>query len=498
MFRIELEHLAGVALLLVATGIHAQEAETSVTLEDLHAMLQKQQQLIEQQQATIDQQSKALSTLSQRLDAVAQQQTAGAETAPPSDELVSLREQVAAVEKLAQQNRTEMPANVLTAGEFKGSIRLPGTNMAGRLGGNVRLGLVNNFSPLGSEDRFIVGSIPVPGDESSAEGDLFKGVSISTKRSRLNLDMRMDSSVGQFRAFVEGDFVTEVDSSDVFRLRHAYGQYKRILVGQTWSTFMDLKADPEELDFEGLNGEVTLRRPPLRWTHKLGDKRMVSVGVEDPAADIANGASTGSVPDLVGTINFQRASGHFQLGGLFRHVEAAQDAEPDGGTSLSGSAVGWGLSFSGSQALHHPDRGSKLMWQLNFGEAIGHYINDTATIGGQDAVFGPDGSLEALPAFGGYVAFHHRWHRDPLSRFTGKSLLKSLRSTLVYGYTRVDTFDFQPDDAYAETQRVSVNLIWSPIAPIDLGIEYLWGARKNKDGNKGTASQLQFVATFNF
>ena len=38
----------------------------------------------------------------------------------------------------------------------------------------------------------------------------------------------------------------------------------------------------------------------------------------------------------------------------------------------------------------------------------------------------------------------------------------------------------------------------SPIAPIDVGVEYLWGSRRNKDGNKGTANQLQIVATFNF
>jgi len=43
-----------------------------------------------------------------------------------------------------------------------------------------------------------------------------------------------------------------------------------------------------------------------------------------------------------------------------------------------------------------------------------------------------------------------------------------------------------------------LDLIWSPIAPLDIGVEYLWGSRKNKDGNKGTANQLQIVATFNF
>ena len=76
--------------------------------------------------------------------------------------------------------------------------------------------------------------------------------------------------------------------------------------------------------------------------------------------------------------------------------------------------------------------------------------------------------------------------------------MKDVRSTLVYGLTNVNNFDFQPDDAYDRTQRASVNVIWSPLAPIDIGIEYLWGTRRNKDGNRGSASQFQLVATFNF
>ena len=139
-----------------------------------------------------------------------------------------------------------------------------------------------------------------------------------------------------------------------------------------------------------------------------------------------------------------------------------------------------------------------MMWQLNFGEGFGGYINDTATLGDLDAVFSPDGTLKALPIFGGYVALEHFWIRDPLTYFGAKGLLKNLRSSLVYGYTSISNFDFQPDDAYAETQRASVNLIWSPMEQIDVGVEYIWGTRKNKDGRSGAANQLQLVVTYNF
>jgi hypothetical protein len=36
-----------------------------------------------------------------------------------------------------------------------------------------------------------------------------------------------------------------------------------------------------------------------------------------------------------------------------------------------------------------------------------------------------------------------------------------------------------------------VNAVWSPITRLDLVAEYLWGTRENKDGGRGSSSQLQ-------
>jgi len=275
-----------------------------------------------------------------------------------------------------------------------------------------------------------------------------------------------------------------------------------LLVGQTWTTLMDLGAEPEELDFEGLNGEIVLRHPILRWGKALGDNRLFNLALEDPTPGIANGDGKSNTPDVVSTINLGRDTGHVQFGGLLRSIGGEQtvdsEDEMSDGETRSDSVIGWGLSFSGSQKVKTRGNKDRLMWQLNYGEGMGGYINDTSTLGDLDAVFSPDGTLKALPTFGGYVALEHFWNRDPLAYFGAKGLLKNLRSSLVYGYTSISNFDFQPDDAYAETQRASFNLIWSPLERLDVGVEYLWGLRKNKDGRSGTANQLQFVVTFNF
>ena len=377
------------------------------------------------------------------------------------------------------------------AGEFPGSFPIPGTNMSAKIGGNVRLGLVDNIDPIGSDDRFIVGSIPVGEPE---PGTTTEGFTISAKRSRMNLDMRMDSSVGQFRAFIEGDFAAEAGNNDTYRLRHAFGQYKNWVLGQTWSTFMDLRASPEELDFEGLNAYVNDRQPLFRWSRDTSEGLGLAVGLEDPTAEITGGDGKGKFADLIARVSRDKEWGHLQTAVLLRNIAGAPDEEPE---NIS-STFGWGLSLSGMTRFRKWDQRDNFRYQFNFGHGIGRYINDLDSVGGMDAVFNPEGNLKPLPALATYVAYQHFWKRDPTRWLGTPGLLKNLRSTLVLGYTSVDNFDFQADDAYRRTKRITLNLIWSPIDSIDIGMEFLWGERMNKNGERGNAGQFQLVGTFYF
>ena len=478
----------GLAVLIGAQIGLAQEPEMSMA--DMQKMLKQQQVMLEQQQALLEQQAEqmgaqkeAIESLSTRLDQAIQ--LAGQETPELSPETVALRERLSKVEDQLE-SPPDTPENVLVAGEFPGSIRIPGTNMAGKVGGNVRLGFVGSLDPIGTDDRFVVGTIPVPQD-TAGQGARF---TISAKRSRMNLDMRMDSSVGQFRAFVEGDFAGQ-GGTDNYRLRHAYGQYNRFILGQTWSTFVDRAAVPEELDFEGLNALTNKRQPLFRWTKGLGNNRLFAVGLEDPAPEITGGEGVSVAPDLAVRISRPRDWGHFQAAALLRNLTGEREAS-EGVVESRDSEIGWGLSLSSSYKVKLWDERDNLKWQLNYGQGIGRYINDMDSVGGLDAAFDPMGTLRALPAFGGYVAFQHWWKQDMWG------LMRAIRSTVVYGYTDVDTFSFQPGDTYSKTQRATINVIWSPISSIDLGVEYLWGERTNKDQQKGAANQFQMVATFRF
>ena len=481
-------------LLLLAGPVVSWAQSEPVSMEDLQKMLVEQQKLLEQQQQLIEQQGEQLTKTQDAMQALQTQldqiKANAGQAKDMSEDAIALRARISTVEK-EMQSRDVALEKQDAAGDFPGSVPIPGTNMAAKIGGYVRLGIVDSLDPIGSDDRFVVGSIPVGEPQPGADK---QGFTISAKRSRVNLDMRMDSSVGTFRAFIEGDFANESGNDNTYRLRHAFGQYQDWILGQTWSTFMDNRADPEELDFEGLNAATLSRQPIIRWTKNLANERTFAVALENPVADISGGDGKGKFGDVVTRVTKPREWGHLQAALLLRNIAGAPTDDP-GNVS---SAFGWGMSLSGHNRFKKWSQKDNFKYQFNFGRGIGRYINDLGSVGGQDAVFDPEEDLKVLPALGAYVAYQHFWKRDPTAFFGRTGFLKDLRSTLVLGYTQVDNYDFQPDDAYRRTKRITLNLIWSPMTVIDLGIEVLWGERMNKDGERGNATQLQMVGTFFF
>ena len=207
MLRIHTSVLIISALVVVPLWAQA-DVDDQMSLSELQKLVQAQQKqldlqqkLLDEQSQTIQDQNEAIKGLKTQLDQLTMSQTGQAPGL--SEDEIALRDRLAKVE-LELQQPPETPENVLTAGDFPGSIRIPGTGMASKFGGWVRLGMVDSLDPIGSTDRFVAGSIPVSEDDLG--GDFNEGLVISAKRSRLNWDMRLDSSVGQFRAFLEGDF----------------------------------------------------------------------------------------------------------------------------------------------------------------------------------------------------------------------------------------------------------------------------------------------------
>ena len=151
------------------------------------------------------------------------------------------------------------------------------------------------------------------------------------------------------------------------------------------------------------------------------------------------------------------------------------------------STTGWALSVGGMTGITRWDERDKLQIQLSYVEGYSHYVNNLGSIAEPDAVFDQNtGHLDAVPVFAMYIAFKKWWSPN-------------IRSNFNYGYVDVDNKGIaSPVDSYKNTNRFIGNVIWSPVARIDLGAELLFGSRTNEDSEKGKAKQLQLSAKYRY
>jgi hypothetical protein len=473
MRRYWIAALPGAAILFVTAGfagpVGAQEAAPpdsgAVDAREAH---------IRNLEAAVDSLADHLRRMTARVEALEIQ--AGQEV---PDSLIEAR--LKEVEAAARKS-PELPADVVSAGDFPGSIRVPGMDAAIKFGGRIRTAAVFTLDPLGTDDRFLTNSIPVGETFVSGQDER---TNISARASRLNVEFRTPIGAKEVRAFFEGDFA---GAANAFRLRHAYAQFLGFIVGQTWSTFSDPWADHEDLDFEGVSSENLIRQPQLRywWSPRPGMR--AAFAAETPQVSLTGGTGVNLVPDLIGRLFWEhQPGGHLQAAAVLRQIR--------GETASQEVRAEWGGGFSVSGVLPLRVRGLKdrIVFQVNGGTGIARYVNDLSSLGGMDAVFDTTtGDLVTLPALGWYVAYEHSW-----KEWTATDVM-NLRSTVLWSFVEVDNPDFMPPHAYDRTHRLAVNVVFSPASKVDVGLEFIRGKRENRNGQSGTADQIQLVTLIRF
>jgi hypothetical protein len=354
-----------------------------------------------------------------------------------------------------------------------------------RFGGFVQANFIRDFQDAGFPyGDFITSLIPVPTVKRTA-------TTFDPRPSRLTFETKTQTNEGAIMTFFSVDFAGSPRPNSIQpRLRQAYiswasaNKWGAFLIGQANTTFMDGYAWPEIFDLEGPNAMTAIRQVIVRYSYGFcKSKQLVAaIAIEQPQTFVQNGIGKANLPDLTLRLNWKKKWGHLMFAALGRQLVAEDDS-----LTNSRNAFAYGLSLSGQFKI--PYRQDNFQFQLVGGSGTGRYIQDLGALSffvGQDGVYDTIAlTLTPLNVIGGFGAFQHWW-------------AKKLRTTVVGGYIHVFNLAIQPDDAYQSSIYALANLIYSPFNRFDIGIEYYWGQRMNKDNKTGFANRVMLSAKFAF
>lgn len=364
---------------------------------------------------------------------------------------------------------------------LRGFFRLPGTGTLIKLNGFVKTDLFVDTNQAGSYyGAYVPSSFP-----SSPQPHTINAT-VSMRPSRFGVEFRQPvgdaTNTNDFvKAYLEYDFLGNYDRNSL-RLRQFYGQYKNILVGQTWSSFGDPDVFPDTLEFEGPPGIMGLRQPMIRYTQPLGHGNSVGVSIEKSGTDTPFSTQFGTPvgssvrPDLIGFYRYENAHGHLYFAGISRSVGGVIPNEAV--FDLRNHVNGYGGSLSGLWGTSR----NNIVFQFIIGKGISNYYNDNFGLG-TDVGFNAEGHLVATPTGSGQAGYQHYWN-------------KLLRSTVSYGYTRINGTAQDPGTTYHISNYATANLIVQPSPSYLFGVEYVYGSLERKDNFKWVAPRIQASVTY--
>jgi len=358
------------------------------------------------------------------------------------------------------------PGDTLT-----GFFQVPGTTTWLRLSGYAKLDAMMDDDDAGDTDQFITSDIPVGAQRGDARFNMH------ARQTRFTLEARRETDAGQLRFLLQNDFFGSGGSYG-YRLRHAWGQLGNTYAGFGWSAFMDLDSGPDTLDFAGPGAAPSARLASIRQYFPLRGGNQIILAAEHRAPEITysdpDGRSRTAAPNLVLAARHEAEWGNVQLAGLLRYL--SYDAPGNSDSSLAG-----GAALTGTWGH---DSGDYLVYGVLGGQGISAYIGD---LGGLDldAVVDPQGRLQTLQSWGGWVGYTHLWN----GRW---------RSTLTYGRLYLDREQWLDPTVFRRSDYAAANLVWQPAPSWSWGMELLYGKLQQQDGQSGDAMRLQTSLKYDF
>ena len=357
--------------------------------------------------------------------------------------------------------------DAVVLGDIGGGFRLPGSETSLRVYGYAEAHLINDIGRAGPSDNSTDLTFQPVGSEVGNNAALgLKGkTKLTAQTSRFGFDSSTPTSAGTFNTKLEMDFYGYSSGNrNRLRVRHAYGEYAGFLIGQTWSTFMDLDDLPETVDFNGSIGAPFSRRTMIRYAYgdaKAGYK--FTVALEDPEDQFGGGSTHERLPQVVLRYDQSFDWGAINLRGLAHEKR-----------SLTATKRGYGVGVGGSYKITDKDL------------LMGQY---TSVEGDIDQLYGSNGY--AIDA-NGAITFDKN---QGLVVGFNKTFSDQLRGNVVFGMNKGKTAQAVDNK---RLQQWYFNLIYSPIKYVELGGELVLGERQTFSGEKGVMQRVDLMGRYSF
>ncbi len=354
--------------------------------------------------------------------------------------------------------------------------------------GRVALGIggyakvTTSFGLAGIADNidFVTATIPVP-----SQPDMRSKFQMDASTSRLFFKLvGRNTTVGDFTVYIEGDFRGMNVGYYGMRLRQAYIELWRFKVGRGWSTFCDVAAIPPTIDFQGPSGSIIAMSTMLQYIKPIGKHWSIAYAVEMPSATYTthphyNATIHQRVPDLPSYYQYEWDNGasHIRLSNLLRMLSYRNLI-----SESNKIVVCWATQLSGmiKMSPHFT-----LYYQGSYGKGYASYLNDLSGYGYDLIPAERNGAMTAPYAIG-------------LTGGVQYTIKQGLFLSAAYSQCRLLNDKNLSDEAYHYGQYVVANAFYTPFNNCQIGIEYLYGNRHNRDNGSGNAHRINAMIQYNF
>lgn len=350
----------------------------------------------------------------------------------------------------------------------------PDKKMQMRILGSVRAAF--NYADQDMDHKNEFNPLEIPTNLTTHSPNYFASLS----QSRIGFEVtRRTKKKGDIFIRIETDFSS---STNTLRIRHAYGQFPHLIVGQTWSLFSNVNYAPATVSLNGAAGSVLLRTPQIRFFGKINSKFLWAAGIEYSSPDFVIPDSIQVsvlqvIPDLTAKIKFQSDVFTGSIAGIITTLSGR-----GGESNKIEYRFGGGARLAGQFTFLEKN---KIYFSVTSGEGIAHFI---AVFSGklQDAAFNPNtGIFELMPSTAGFIGY-------------GYDFTETLTANLSFGAAAITNKYFQDDDEYSHGYNALINVFWAPVEGAKIGLEYANGQRFDKGGNHGMANKISVLLYYDF